>query len=427
MKKLLIGLVCVAAAVQFAHAEEFGAAKTLSPGQESLKVEANIQNESPKEEKDLSANKALDNIAKNKYKLGVWDEKNQQIVVKAFTTFTLSSTTFDDSYLNLRRNAMLKLMLTAKSEIIEALAGEISAERVRDIDPNVGEDIALAKNEITRVAKLKLLGCTILNQAESVKPLSNGVLEIEMAILYSWSKDGEALALNMISPNDKPLLAKKQDGAKPVREWLVEKADSGSLVRWHGPRRYVDDEGNAWFLGAETVPRSLNSSKNDRLRGIATTFADGDIALSIFSDAWMEATAKEVVKEMDKEGKSDLPDDKLREFTNSYVEKMGEKIKDLRLPGRTKLYEDVLEFKDKNAPAGSGREMYVVVRGVSAKQASAMRKLWSQAVEVAKKAEAKMTEEYRPAKPAAKGKTSQPVKTTPSVSKPTIPTSTFVD
>ena len=425
MKKLLIGSMCVAAAVQFAHAEEFGAAKTLSPGQASLKAEAAIQNERPA---DLPASKALDGIVSSKkYKLGVWDEKNQQIVVKAFTTFTLSSNTFNDSYLNLRRNAMLKLMLQAKSEIIEALAGEISAERVRDVDPNVGEDIALAKNEITRVAKLKLLGCTILNQAESVKTLPNGVFEVEMAILYSWSKDGEALALNMISPNDKPLLAKKQDGAKPVQEWLEEKAASGSLVRWHGPRRYIDDEGNAWFLGVETAPRSVNSRKNDRLRGIATTFADGDIALSIFADAWMEATAKEVVKEMDKEGKLELPDDQLTEFQNSYVEKMGERIKGLRLPGRGKLYEDVLEFKDRNASAGSGREMYVVVRGVNAKQASAMRKAWSQAVEAAKKAEAKMSEEYKPVKPAAKGKTSQPGKTAPSASKPTIPTSTFVD
>lgn len=427
MKKLLIGTVCIAAAVQFAHAEEFGAAKSLSPEQESLKVEAAIQDASTRDEKDLPANKALDNVAKGKYKLGVWDEKKQQIVVKAFTTFTLSSKTFDDSYLNLRRNAMLKLMLQAKSEIIEALAGEISAGRVRDVDPSVGEGIALAKNAVTRVAKLKLLGCTILNQAESVKSLPDGVYEVEMAILYSWSKDGEALALNMISPNDKPLLAMKQDGAKPVREWLEEKAASGSLVRWHGPRRYVDDEGNAWFLGAETAPRSVNSRKNERLRGIATTFADGDIALSIFSDAWMEATAQELVKEMDKEGKLDLPDDQLTEFTNVYVEKMGERIKGLQLPGRGKLYEDVLEFKDRNAPAGSGREMYVVVRGVSAKQASAMRKLWSQAVEAASKAEAKMAEEYKPVKPAAKGKAAQPGKAAPSAPKTTIPTSTFVD
>ena len=427
MRKLLIGSICVAAAVQFAHAEEFGAAKTLSSEQESLKVEAAVQNASPFVDQDLPAHKALDNVAKGKYKLGVWDEKNQQIVVKAFTTFTLSSKTFDDSYLNHRRNAMLKLMLQAKSEIIEALAGEISAGRVRDVDPSVGEGIARAKNAVTRVAKLKLLGCTILNQAESVKSLPDGVYEVEMAILYSWSKDGEALALNMISPNDKPLLAKKQDGAKPVREWLEEKAASGSLVRWHGPRRYVDDEGNAWFLGAETAPRSVNSRKNDRLRGIATTFADGDIALSIFADAWMEATAKELVKEMDKEGKLDLPDDKLTEFENSYVEKMGEKVNGLRLPGRGKLYEDVLEFKDKNAKAGSGREMYVVVRGVSAKQASAMRKVWSQAVASAAKAEVKMAEEYKPVKPMVNGKALQPREATPSASKPTIPTSTFVD
>ena len=427
MKKLLIGTMCVAAAVQFANAEEFGEAKTLSTGQEALKVESSIQDEKPKEENNLPAHKALENIAKGKYKLGEWDAKNQQIVVMAFTTFTLSSNTFDDSYLNLRHNTMLKLMLRAKSEIIEALAGEISAERVRDIDPKVGEDIAIARNDITRVAKLKLLGCTILNQAESVKSLPNGRVEVEMAILYSWSKDGEALALNMISPNEKPMLAKKQDGAKPVREWLEEKARSGSLVRWHGPRRYIDNEGNAWFLGAETAPRSVNSRKNDRLRGIATTFADGDIALSIFADAWMEATAKVVEKEMDKEGKLELPDDQLTDFTNSYVEKMGEKVKGLRLPGRAKLYEDVLEFKDKTDKDGSGNEMYVVVRGVSAKQASEMRKVWSQAVVAAEKAEKKMTEEYNPDKPASKGKTSQPRQTVPAASKPTIPTSTFVD
>ena len=150
MKKLLIVSMCVAAAVQLANAEEFGEAKTLSTGQEALKVESSIQDEKPKEENNLPAHKALENIANGKYKLGEWDAKNQQIVVKAFTTFTLSSNAFDDSYLNLRHNAMLKLLLQAKGEIIEALAGEISAERVRDSDPEVGEDIALAKNDITR-------------------------------------------------------------------------------------------------------------------------------------------------------------------------------------------------------------------------------------------------------------------------------------
>lgn len=426
MKILLIGTLCVAAAVQFANAEEFGEAKALSPEQEALKKEADTQNEKPAVE--LSASKALDNLAKGIYKLGQWDEKNQQIVVMASTTFTHSNNELDDAYLNLRRSTMLKLMLRAKSEIIEQLAGAISAERVRDFDPKVGEDVALMKNEISRVAKLKLLGCTILNQAESVRQLPNGVCEVEMAILYSWSKDGEALALNMISPNDKPLLAKKQDGTKPVREWLEEKASSGSLVRWHGPRRYVDDEGNAWFIGVEPVPRSVNSRKNDRLRGIATTRADGDIALSIFADAWMEATMTDIVKENDIKGETELPDDKVTEFETSYVEKMGEKIKDLRLPGRVKLFEDTLEYKDPNASAGTGQEMYVVVRGVSAQQASKMRKIWSQAVAAAEKAEKKMVEEYKPAKQArGKGKPSSSGQTAPSAPKPKIPSSTFVD
>ena len=427
MKKLIILAACgiVASGV---FAEEFGAAKALSPDQGALKKEAAIQNERPAVE--MSANQALENLAKEKYKLGQWDEKNQQIVVKAFTTFTHSTDEMDDTYLNSRSSTMLKLMLRAKSEIIEQLAGEISASRVRDVDPNVGEDVALIKNEISRVAKLKLLGCTILNQAESVKQLPNGWYEVEMAILYSWSKDGEALALNMISPNDKPLLAKKQDGAKPVRDWLEEKASCGSLVRWHGPRRYVDDEGNAWFLGVETAPRSVNSHKNDRLRGIITTRADGDIALSVFADAWMDVTLKQIVKENDIKGEMELPDDKLTGFEDSYVEKMGERIKNLRLPGRGKLYEDILEFKDKNAKAGTGKEMLVIVRGVSAMQASKMRAVWSQAVEAAKIAEKKMLEEYKPAKPVAPKRNnavSPSHGASPSAHQPKIPTSTFVD
>ena len=95
MKKLLIGTLCVAAAVQFANAEEFGAAKTLSPEQGALKKDADTQNESPAPE--LPAHKALENLAKGKYKLGQWDEKNQQIVVKAFATFTHSNNEMDDA------------------------------------------------------------------------------------------------------------------------------------------------------------------------------------------------------------------------------------------------------------------------------------------------------------------------------------------
>ena len=426
MKKLMILAACGLAAGLFA--EEFGAAKELSSSQEALKKDASAQDATPVTGTRSPVRQALVAVAKKAgFTVEQWDEKNQQFVVIEVDTFTHSTSELDDNYLMLRSATMMKLMLRAKSAIIEALAGEITASRVRDVDPQIGEDIALLKNEVSRVARLKLLGCTILNQAENAKKLPSGEYEIEMGILYSWSKDGEALALNMISPNEKPLLAKKRDGAKPVRDWLEEKASIGSLVRWHGPRRYVDDEGNAWFLGIETAPRSVNSRKNDRLRGIATTRADGDIALSVFSDAWMEATATELVKQYDIKGEQELSDDQLTQCERAYVEKMGEKINKLRLPGRSKLFEDVLEFKGKDAVAGSGKDVYVVVRGVSAKQASQSRAIWSKAVEAAEIAEKRRFEEYKPAKPGISSPAARPNSVAPTTPKPTIPTGTFVD
>lgn len=393
MNKLMIMTVCAAVAAASARAEEFGEkVGALSESQEALKRDGQIQDAAKTETKASStASAALEAWASQQegWKLGVWDEKNQHIIVLASSEFSHSTGELDEQYFNLRRITMTKLLLRAKSAIVEKMAGDVSHSRVRGVDPELGEKAALTRNEISRAASLKLLGCSVVKQAENVyKDGAN--YKVEIAILYSWSKDAEALALNMMSPESAPLTAQKKDGKKTVRQWLRARADAGDLVNWCGPRRYVDGDGNAWFLGISSVPRFANSRKNDRMHGVNETRADGEVALSIYADAWMEAVLNEVIREFDIDGEQDLPDDKLTQCETSFVEKMGERVSHLQLPGRGTLFDDRLTIKD---DAGNEHFVSVVVRGVCAAEARKFRTLRQHAKRVAEEADAAQEKE----------------------------------
>ena len=90
----------------------------------------------------------------------------------------------------------------------------------------------------TKMAKMPLFGASVIMQTESWDKTTG---RYQVAVLVTWSKVLEEAARAIATGNQYTT----KPGQKSVHDWLAEQ-DLGSMV---GPRQYVDNEGNRWFLG----------------------------------------------------------------------------------------------------------------------------------------------------------------------------------
>lgn len=203
----------------------------------------------------------------------------------------------------------------------------------------------------TKLAKMPLFGASVIMQTESWDKTTG---RYQVAVLVTWSKLLEEAARAIATGHEYTT----KPGAKSVNDWLAEQ-DLGSMV---GPRQYVDNDGNRWFLGISSrrYDDSMNSSAREKSRDLAEMSASQMAVFSIFADLESFKEAKAVVETR---GDADEESEEEDVAAESMAKKLSQTFKEKKINGLQELASEEAE----NAIAG--QTVYVKVYGISANDA----------------------------------------------------------
>lgn len=203
----------------------------------------------------------------------------------------------------------------------------------------------------TKMAKMPLFGASVIMQTESWDKTTG---RYQVAVLVTWSKVLEEAARAIATGN----LYTTKPGQKSVHDWLAEQ-DLGSMV---GPRQYVDNEGNRWFLGISSrrYADSMSSSAREKSRDLAEMSASQMAVFSIFADLESFKEAKAIVETR---GDADEEAEEEDVAAESMAKKLSQTFKNKKVNGLQELASEEVQ----NAIAG--QTTYVKVYGINANDA----------------------------------------------------------
>ncbi len=238
--------------------------------------------------------------------------------------------------------AMKKRYEELKAEVQKVTAeyNELAkhAESLKQVD-------ATQTSKITQMAKMPIYGATSILQAESWDK-STG--EYMISVLFTWSKALERAVRAIVTGED----FKTKPGKATVHQWLA-KQDLATMI---GPRQYIDDKGNRWFLGVTSRSvQGLTSIKKKKAQGMVDMFAKQMAAFSIYSDV---ESFKEAQAIMETRGEEDIT---AEDFAQRVSAKTGKKT----VRGLQKI-----TSKEIKHPM-TGDKIYVAVWGINAGSAKA--------------------------------------------------------
>lgn len=235
------------------------------------------------------------------------------------------------------------------AEKAEALKGTISKEM---------------KTSLSRVSAMPIYGCTVLQQAESITE-KNGRYKYQIAILYSWSGEmmkasGEILRGEAV---------KFKPGKKSMKEWIAGKARKGALAQWIGPRQFIDNNGNMWFLGIACAAIDDDADTSEANREAAELEAASEVMFALYSDATSSKTLNKLMRtKVGANGEKETQ--VLRDFSKS----QSESFKDIQISGNAELWSGTVRHEP------SGLDMHVVVYGVNSGSVKALKDIQARAV-----------------------------------------------
>lgn len=203
----------------------------------------------------------------------------------------------------------------------------------------------------TKMAKMPLFGASVIMQTESWDQTTG---RYQVAVLVTWSKVLEEAARAIATGN----MYTTKPGKKTVNEWLADQ-DLGSMV---GPRQYVDNEGNRWFLGVSSrrYSESMSSSAREKARDLAEMSASQMAVFSIFADLESFKEAKAVVETR---GDADEESEDEDVAAESMAKKLSQTFKNKKVNGLQELASEEAQN------AISGQTTYVKVYGINANDA----------------------------------------------------------
>jgi len=219
------------------------------------------------------------------------------------------------------------------------------------------------KTSLDRVSAMPIYGCTILQQAESIK-LVNGVYQYQIAILYSWSGEMMKASGEILKGKD----VKFKPGKKSMKQWIMAKAKNGALSQWVGPRVYIDNKGAMNFIGISCATISGDADDRESAHEAAEVEAAGETVFSIFADA---ATSKTLNKSMQTTVGS-LGQKETRVYKD-FSKSQSEMFKDVQIAGVAPMWTGVV----RHAP--SGLDLQVDVASVNSGNQKALRDIQSRA------------------------------------------------
>ena len=132
-----------------------------------------------------------------------------------------------------------------------------------------------------------------------------------------------------------------------------------------GPRQYIDDEGNRWFLGitARLYDENMNSSAREKYRGEADLYARQMALFSVFADVESAKTAQQAL-EVHGDANDDYGKDE-NVVATSFSENITQNIKNRKVRGMESLAEEEVTHPI------TGQDIIVCVYGINAANATA--------------------------------------------------------
>lgn len=199
-------------------------------------------------------------------------------------------------------------------------------------------------------ARLPLFGATVLLQAESFNETSG---KYQVAILVCWSKALEESARAIVTGGE----CKAKPTELSVQDWL----DSKDLATMIGPRQYIDDQGNRWFLGitARLYDEEMTSTARMRNKGLAESFAQQMAVFSVFADVESTKTAQASL-----EVRGDENND-VNVVAEDFANKITQNLEKRTVRGLQRLAEEEVTHPI------TGQEILVCVYGINAANAQA--------------------------------------------------------
>lgn len=210
------------------------------------------------------------------------------------------------------------------------------------------------ESSISVQATLPLFGSTVIMQSESWNKASG---KYQVAVLVCWSKALEQAARAIVTGTD----CKVTPGALTIHQWLA-KQDLATMV---GPRQFIDDAGDRWFLGVTARPydEEMNSFARMRFKGLAESFAQQLACFSVFADA---ETQKHAAQAMEVRGNANDPYSKdVNAIAESFEQQISQTLDNRVVRGLQKLAEEELKH-----PV-TGEDIIVCVYGLNAAAATA--------------------------------------------------------
>ncbi|MCR5413617.1 MAG: hypothetical protein K6F50_02670 [Kiritimatiellae bacterium] len=360
---IMTACAAISAVTCVATAEEFGSAAAALPqnGEAIAADQEVLETVSAPDYKKTATDMMNAYIKDQRKKLGKYtvnrlDAHSMRAVVSVSKRFTIPSQEVTSRYLDLRRSEMMWLLLGAKGRLARLMGGgQLEASR----QSKGGDTEEVLAEDVVRGAERDFVGCTVLKQFDSC--VQNGDhYDCEIAILYSWSKENETASAAIQMAFDDPSVpaVKLAPGKRTVDEWLSLQAMKGALGEWIGPRRYVDNEGEVWFLGISALAYDHKSAERQDDNEEATrVMAETEVAYSLFSSISMNnaITNKTIISKLEKF--DDLTTEEKSELTRE-IHKYSKESSKIETAGMSILYEG----KQKDA---SGQDIYVAVAGVS--------------------------------------------------------------
>lgn len=227
-----------------------------------------------------------------------------------------------------------------------------------------------SKADISLTASMQIHGCTIVDQAEGAF-IQDGKWKYQISATYSWSEEAQKAAEAILAGKD----TKFKEGKHNVVDWLdhYAKVDpkDGGLADWMGPRTYIDDKGNMWYLGIYASAVLDNAIDDEKAMKAAALMARAEVGFALYSTVATSNAYESLQLDVKVDGET------VTKKLQDYSEKTRESFKDLMLYGVAKVGPTY------NLTHSTGHKIHVVVYGVNASNAKAMKSIRKNADELA--------------------------------------------
>jgi len=243
---------------------------------------------------------------------------------------------------NIEEDKRVKLE-NARKRYAESLAELQKVEA--DIKKAAGNVSRSFSSKIQKIAKMPLFGSTCIYQTESWDSSSE---KYTVAVALVWSVGLEKATRAIIQGQDVVMDAPKKGTS--LEKWL-QGQDLGALV---GPRTFMDEKGQRYFIGVAARPVVSQASRMEKHRDMARIQADAMTVLSLRADVESKKVAEQLAQTLSgddgKEGEKAM---------ESLTKKLSAEVKGQNINGLGRIYETEVNH------TLTGIKMLVTISGIA--------------------------------------------------------------